>query len=1017
MNFDNAIAICGFDGAIRYASEGLAQIAGYSQSELIGLNFRQFCTLSNRRKLVHQWAQITQVGSIGGEVQFMLRTAESDRIPMSMEVTPIPGRDEFLVVYRNAVRRRDQLAALTRIFTALSGSLSLSQVLDLVLDQVVQVIPSEHCGIFLLRGQKLQRVRSRGLRADAELPPTPDWLIHENLRRVFETRRFLIINDCHNSPYWRVTETSSYVRSWMGIPLVYKGRFCGVLELISKHPDAFTLVDASIGQIFGQQAAAAIRHAQLYRAVRTRARRLRTLNDIATTVSHLEEGDAIKAIAYKIAPLLEADIFYVALYDAETQTMHMLHRLEGGIWTERGHNWPADGLAGYVVRTRQTLVMGDEERDTYPAKVYNSLRTPNSRNLVMAPLVARDEAIGVICVQSYHPDFFSAEAINLLETIAAHTATAIRNAQLFAETNERLATLASLQQTSSRLAERIDEPLIHELVARETRRLLNPDQIRIYSRSQPTHQLTPQLAFDADWQSLLSTSDATAERMAQQVTGSGLPIVVVESAEADSAQVAFRETWVAHPIRRGAFMYGVITLHFKRAFVLRKHEEHTLSLLLSQAAGALENARYSAEVSSRLAEVSALYQVSRQVAGRLELDAILQDVAASLRGIFPCRACLIVLPDDDDDVLHIRATAGLSPEMFSALQFNMNGGVIQQVVAEGHSIHVPDVGAHGQNLGYDDGARSLLAVPLIAHEIVLGALAIDSTVAGAFTSEHERTLEIAASQIAAAIDNARLYQEARERAQRLADANRDLEALNRLRDELVQNLSHELRTPLAFVKGYVGLLKAGDLGTITDEQHDALDIIDRKSETIARLIADIMMLETLSADHLLLTQVDLRQLVIQAVDGAHLTHRETSIAFVAEVPEQPIFMMGDADRLNQVLDNLIGNAVKFSPQGGCIRVSAGQDSTGWRLGVSDEGIGISPDKLAQIFDRFYQIEGGMRRRFGGAGLGLAIVRRIVEAHGGSIQVESQPSKGSLFLVTFPLAEPLYLPEVLRIDES
>lgn len=321
------------------------------------------------------------------------------------------------------------------------------------------------------------------------------------------------------------------------------------------------------------------------------------------------------------------------------------------------------------------------------------------------------------------------------------------------------------------------------------------------------------------------------------------------------------------------------------------------------------------------------------------------------------------------------------------------------------SLNIPDLYAKDRNLLYDAEARSLLVVPLTAHDDVLGALAIDSIAYGAFTADHERILAIAASQVAASIDNARLYSEAQERARHLADANRDLKALDHIRNELVQNLSHELRTPLAFVKGYSHLMRDGDLGPVTEEQVAALNVIDQKSETISRFIADLLTLETLDTKGLRLQQLDLNALAEQSVTGAQLAHRESShLRFQFVGTGSPLPIIGDADRLNQVLDNLIGNAVKFSPEQSCIKVRTWVTSDDcFNVSVSDSGIGIPVDKLPHIFERFYQVDTSLGKEYGGAGLGLAIVQRIVESHNGSVYVESELGKGSTFTVLLPRA--------------
>ena len=254
------------------------------------------------------------------------------------------------------------------------------------------------------------------------------------------------------------------------------------------------------------------------------------------------------------------------------------------------------------------------------------------------------------------------------------------------------------------------------------------------------------------------------------------------------------------------------------------------------------------------------------------------------------------------------------------------------------------------------------------------------------------------------VDKSKLYEEARDRALSLDAANRELQALDQLRTELVQNLSHELRAPLTFIKGYASLLHEGNLGEVNGAQIDALSVIERKADTITRLVADILTLETLDQRDLRLEAINLARLAAQAATGAALANRAGKVHFNTIIDDELLPIMGDSDRLNQVFDNLIGNAVKFSPDGGLVTIRAWEDHNMCCVSIADTGIGISADKIPYIFERFYQADNAMRRRFGGAGLGLSIVQRIVQAHNGQVDVVSTIGQGSIFTVKVPLVE-------------
>jgi signal transduction histidine kinase len=323
------------------------------------------------------------------------------------------------------------------------------------------------------------------------------------------------------------------------------------------------------------------------------------------------------------------------------------------------------------------------------------------------------------------------------------------------------------------------------------------------------------------------------------------------------------------------------------------------------------------------------------------------------------------------------------------------------VALEGTPIYVPDVLEWEDFIFFDPSVRSLLTVPLRMQQRVIGTLSVDSDRSHAFTEADERLLTVAAAQAAVAIEKARLYANLEQRAKNLAEAYAELKEADRLKDEVVQNVSHELRTPLTFVKGYVQLLLEGNAGELTEEQKEYLGIVAEKTDVITGLVSNIMFLQQADRVPGGKTPVSLAQLAWRALRGCAATAETAKLTLVENLPENIPPVAGNEARLLQVFDNLLGNAIKFSPDGGQITVTVEDTGPVVQASVSDQGIGIPKDQQERIFERFYQIDGSARRRFSGAGLGLAIVKRIVETHGGQVWVESETGKGSTFYFTIP----------------
>jgi signal transduction histidine kinase len=248
------------------------------------------------------------------------------------------------------------------------------------------------------------------------------------------------------------------------------------------------------------------------------------------------------------------------------------------------------------------------------------------------------------------------------------------------------------------------------------------------------------------------------------------------------------------------------------------------------------------------------------------------------------------------------------------------------------------------------------------------------------------------------------YRELQERNRQLEDSNAALKELDRLKSNFLGTMSHELRTPLTSVIGYSEMMLEGLGGTLTKEQREYVQIIMEKGEALLHLISSILDVTKIESGRvrLVVTDLDPTDLLRDAVSTVLPNARKKGLTVAAEVGTLPR-VRWDRDKMRQAVVNLLSNAVKFTPEGGRItlRVEPG-GADRLSISVEDTGIGISDDHLPFVFDAFYQVDGSSTREFGGAGLGLAIVRSFAEAHGGKVQVRSKPGAGTTFTMTLPL---------------
>lgn len=307
--------------------------------------------------------------------------------------------------------------------------------------------------------------------------------------------------------------------------------------------------------------------------------------------------------------------------------------------------------------------------------------------------------------------------------------------------------------------------------------------------------------------------------------------------------------------------------------------------------------------------------------------------------------------------------------------------------------------------GPDKMPRSALYVPMIGGDRVVGVMHVQHYERNAFRYTDLQLLSALASQAAVALINAQLYAQEQKRADVSSQALEQQRERERFQNEFLQNISHELRTPLAIIYGYVNLLDSGELGELPPEHKGPMNIITRRVQLLRKMVEDIATIWGAETQEVAPEPVDLSNLVRTQLEDFQISAQQAGLTLAVDITADLPPVSGHVSRLRRVLDNLVGNALKFTPSGGTITLRLGQQGAEVVLAVADTGVGIPGDQLERIFERFYRVNGGAPQRYKGSGLGLALVKEIVEAHGGEITVHSKVGEGSTFQVRLPGAMP------------
>ncbi len=793
----------------------------------------------------------------------------------------------------------------------------------------------------------------------------------------------------------------------------------GLWLLGERNPDDFyPQKDIDLLTTLGKQVGMALHTASLLLESRRFVQDLKALHTVSSMVaSSLQPQEVYKRTVETLAQVF--GYTFVSIYRVEGERLRLQHQV-GYDPQHLIQELPlTTGVMARAVRSGQPQFVQDVSLDHDFQR-----ESPALVSEIAVPVRSADQALGVINVESAAPGQLTPNDLDLLLILANQLAIAITNAGLFDTVARQVQQLELLREISLHMASSLDLKQVLDTIAAAAMALLRPGNIHIFLYDQPQDRF---VFGSALWQDGRRTPVATTLRphgLSYQVVRSAAPVIIDHAHQhplyaewADPTTVP--QAIAGAPLMRAGRVLGVFTTAFFDRQTIASQDQQLLTLLADQAAVAVDNAQLHAAALRRVREFESLRQVELALASNLNLDQLLQTIVAQVIALVDAQGAglYIYLPALDQLELRVSQQPASWPRDFSGTRLRRHEGLAGAVLASNRIIMTHDYHASYRSESFDNvPISSVMGAPLTWGSEFLGVLVIYNTDAGrVFNLDDQHVVSLLSGQVAVAIVNARLYEDARLRAEKLAVAYAELKQLDRLKDEFVQTVSHELRTPLTFVCGYVDLLLENVMGDLSPSQREALTIVSERAAAIVRLVNDIISMQQAELEPRQYQPVDLGSLVRAYSESAAMTALRQGVEMeVIVTPDLPP-VLGDADRLGEVLDNLLGNAIKFSPNGGVIRVTAeptlarlGDDDArpGIKVTIQDQGIGIAADQQARVWERFYQVDSTKTRRFGGTGLGLAITKRIVAAHGGVVGVESKLGAGSSFWFIIPAYQPV-----------
>lgn len=850
------------------------------------------------------------------------------------------------------------------------------------------------------------------------------------VEQVIREQRPLFIADARESSLPDRLIEPSGIRSVLLVPLIVRQRVIGLMALDHvEEGRAFTDRQVDLAASLAALAALAVEEVRLHEEAQRGADELSSLETIAREVITLDAAGSIELVLVQAIELTGASAGGIAIASPDQEEIAL--RTTRGVRSQfvegllDTHCSLETGLGGRVARTGEAALVRDLTEDPD----YVPLAQQPTGSALAVPIQAEEDVAGVICLHSHEPGGFDRRHLRLAEHLAGYAGIAVRNARLYGEAQRRVEELTALRNIDVALTATLSLDEVLQRIHGQIRRVIPTATFYVGIYDEKEKKLRIPVIVDQDRR--LEPVDLHVDRgsggLAGWVVRHGRPLWIDdwekerETLPADGIAwgTPTRSLMVLPLISRGETI-GVISAQSYEPHAFDEDHRRLFSAAANQVAIAVENARLFEQTRRQLTKTQLLQEILQAATSRLDFDHVLEHTIRALHRALGIEHLSFAIPDEEGTSLRIHPSQiGYSRSVVD-MRVPVGKSLSGRAYQTGKSQVVSDVKKTSHYFEASRETRSEINVPVKVGERVIAVLNAESPKKSAFDDDLA-LFEAVAGQLGVVLENTQLYERLEEQKNELSEAFEKLSEVERLRAQLVQNVSHELRTPFSLVQGYIDLMLEGDLGPVREEQREALEVIRSRMGTLKTLFRDLTMLDEVSRRETSSTPTSMVDAARIALDDFKPIAKRAGIRFQDQLPEELPAVQADKEQLIQVFAHLLDNAIKFSPDGGTVTLQAWEESREGTaqacVSITDEGIGIGSEHLDHIFERFYQADGEAGRQFGGMGIGLALVREIVEGHGGHVDVQSTPQEGSTFTVTLPQARRLYPRETMADSDS
>ncbi|MFN8412157.1 MAG: GAF domain-containing protein [Anaerolineales bacterium] len=889
-------------------------------------------------------------------------------------------------------QRSQRLATLNHFSSALNGLLDVDQILNLTAEELLKGLGLRRVSVVAFE-RKNAVWKYTSPRTRAKFPrPLPDSPIFSRLREslgIFNT------DDARSEPDLASLNEllGDNTTALLILPLTSGSELVALIFAQMTGEVKFNLNEIELARTLSNQASIAVQNARLYQSTVRTADRLSILNQTSSQVSASLDPEEIYSAVHKAAgQLMPLDSFVITLYDQDKNEIDPVYLFD------LGKRYPAErvpfgkGLSSQIIASGKPLLVSNSEQANQLNSVQVGEEAVVTQSIVAVPMNLGGKSLGMLSAQSYQAAVYTEEDLQILGTLANQAIVAIQNARLFEETQslaskleirviERTAQLQREQQNTEtllRILTEVSSSLDLDRALNRTLSLLNDAIGAEQGTIMLLHAEDNLLHYRAGYGYLTDQTDASSRGFTLKI-GEGLAGWVVQNREATLVNDLHQDArWVrsntgqdhrsamAVPMMVGEDVIGVLMVFQRASFFFSSEMLSLVKAIAGQVAVAINNAHLYELIRDQAERLGLMLRKEQEEASRSQ--AILEAVADGVlvtgpdnRITFVNTSAEKILTVEESHLLgsSLDAFAGLFGQVASAWM-----GTIRHWSEDPSSYQSGD--SYAEQLELESGRIILVHLaPVILQNDFLGTVSI------------------------------------------FRDITHEVE-VDRLKSEFVATVSHELRTPMTAIKGYVDILLMGAAGALNENQAHFLDIVHSNIDRLNILVNDLLDISRIEAGRITLSPqpVNLRDVAEEVLQEVmrRSQNEEKPMAVSLDAPQKLPPVMGDTERVRQIIANLVDNAYNYTPQNGIIRVGIRQVNGDIQVDVQDNGVGVAPDDQPRLFERFFRGEHPLVLATPGTGLGLPIVRQLVEMHSGKIWMNSSgvPGEGSTFSFTLPL---------------